>query len=91
VESTRAPINPSTTVRYEIPAGYERGIDVVIEVFNVRGQRVTTLVNAVKESGSYEVHWDGRDEAGQEVGSGVYIYRLKAGPCNSTRKMVIAR
>jgi photosystem II stability/assembly factor-like uncharacterized protein len=85
------PFNPSTTVKYKIPEGYEHGIDVVIGVFNVRGQRVITLVDEVKNTGSYQVQWDGRDESGRQVGSGVYIYRLETGQYTSSRKMVISR
>ena len=85
------PFNPSTSIHYDVPAGYEEGVDVVLEIFNVRGQRVIKLLDAIKGPGSYRVQWDGRDENGREVGSGIYIYKLKAGPFTSIRKMVITR
>ena len=85
------PFNPSTSIRYDVPAEYEAGVRVTLEVFNARGQRVATLVDGVKEAGSYQVHWDGRDGSGRPVGSGVYLYRLEAGPFTATRKMVVTR
>jgi hypothetical protein len=85
------PFNPSTTIHYDVPVGYEAGVDVLLEIYNVRGQRVITLVDAVKEPGSYRIHWDGRDENGQSLGSGIYLYRIKAGRFTSTKKMVIVR
>ncbi len=85
------PFNPSTSIRFDVPAEYEKGVEVLLEVFNVRGQRIVTLIDEEKEAGSYQVHWDGRDEAGRSVGSGIYLYRLKAGHFTSTKKMVITR
>ncbi len=85
------PFNPSTSIRYDVPAEYGEGVDVRLEIFNIRGQRVTTLVDAEKKPGSYMVHWNGMDDGGRMMGSGVYIYRLKAGSYTSVRKMVISR
>ncbi len=85
------PFNPSTSIRYDVPADQKDGVDVTLEVFNVRGQRVALLVDREQEPGSYLVHWNGRDEGGRSVGSGVYIYRLKAGSFTSIRKMVIMK
>jgi flagellar hook assembly protein FlgD len=64
---------------------------VEITVFNVLGQRVTDLVNGYREAGSYEVIWDGKDDAGQSVASGVYFYRIKTDQFNDTKKMLLLK
>jgi Tol biopolymer transport system component len=69
------PFNPETVIRYGLPVESA----VVVEVFDVVGQRVKVLVSGVRSAGDHEVAWDGRDEAGGSVSSGVYFYRLRAG------------
>ncbi len=70
------PFNPSTTIRYGLPAASE----VVLEVYNVQGQRVRRLVAGHQTAGWHEVVWDGRGDHGQRLGSGVYVLRLTARP-----------
>jgi hypothetical protein len=84
------PFNPSTNISYEIPET-SSGVKVVLAVYNIRGQKVITLVDELKEAGRYTVNWDGRSESGQRVSSGVYFYRLQAGDFTSVRKMVILK
>jgi flagellar hook assembly protein FlgD len=63
-----------------------------LEVFNVLGQRVRTLISGLAHpAGSFEAVWDGRDDQGYAVGSGAYLYRLKAGDFTETRKMVMLK
>ncbi|MCE5270572.1 T9SS type A sorting domain-containing protein [bacterium] len=83
------PFNPSTTIAYDIPEGKE--VQVRLNIYNVRGQLIRTLVNEVKSEGSYQIQWDGSSNNGQKVSSGVYFYRLVAGEFNQTRKMVILK
>ncbi len=85
------PFNPSTSIAYDVPEGQEAGVDVSLEVFNIRGQKIATLVSGARTPGSYVVQWDGKDDAGRTTGSGIYIYRIKAGDFTSTRKMVILK
>jgi len=87
------PFNPSTSIRYDIPAvpEGEGGVNVQLLVYNIRGQLINTLENSVKTPGSYVVHWDGRDEKGERVGSGIYLYRVVAGPFSDVKKMIVAR
>lgn len=66
------PFNNITHIRYQLP---EKG-KVKIVLYNVLGQRVKTLVNEFQETGGYTVQWDGRNEQGTEVGSGVYFYQV---------------
>jgi hypothetical protein len=81
------PFNPSTTIEYSLP---ERS-QVTIEVFNVLGQRVRTLVNETKPAGIYRIEWDGVDDAGKSVSTGVYLYRLQAGDVVHTKKMLLIK
>ncbi len=81
------PFNPSTTVTYSIASGgYVR-----IAVFNLAGQRVRELENRYRSSGRYVVVWDGRDDMGRQVASGVYLARLTAKEGTVTKRMVLAR
>ncbi len=84
------PFNPSTTISFDIPE--DRGmVSVELKVFNLRGQLVRSLVNEGKPAGHYMIQWDGMDEHGEHVSSGVYFYRIKAGDYVSTRKMVLLK
>jgi enediyne biosynthesis protein E4 len=69
------PFNPETSIRFDLPAAAA----VRLELFDVLGQRVRRLVSEGMPAGSHRVQWDGRDDAGIAVGSGVYFYRLRAG------------
>ncbi len=83
------PFNPSTTIRYTVPEGNQEY--VTLKVYDLRGQLVRTLVDRFVESGAYSVIWDGTDETGRDVSSGVYFYRMKAGDFVQTRKMVLLK
>ena len=100
------PFNPSTTIRYDIPVANgsddpgrrgpeavpeEEGVPVRLFIYDIRGRLVRRLVNEEKDPGRYQVHWDGRDDRGASVSSGVYLYRLQAGDFVSTKKMVMVR
>ena len=79
------PFNPSTVIPYQLAtAGRVR-----LEIFNVLGQRVATLVDGYQAAGAYTAVWDATDGAGQAVGAGVYIYRLRGGGASWSRRMVL--
>jgi beta-glucanase (GH16 family) len=80
------PFNPSTTIRFDLPAGgsYE------IRIFDLAGRTVTGF-RGVGSVGTNSVTWDGRDSAGRQVASGVYFYRLEAGSYRATRKMTLLK
>ncbi|MFQ5770317.1 MAG: ASPIC/UnbV domain-containing protein, partial [bacterium] len=81
------PFNPETTIRYQISnPGW-----VVLEIYNVLGQKVRTLVKEEQDAGSFSVKWNGLDDKGFMASSGVYVYRLKAGKFSATRKLVLIR
>ena len=80
------PANPSATIVYEL----HRPATVRLSVFNLAGQLVKTLIGGErKAAGTYEVTWNGRDSGGQEVATGVYLYRLEAGEFSETKRMVL--
>ncbi len=81
------PFNPTTTIKYQVP----KSVDVTMEIFNILGQKVRTLMNNRMEPGRYEVVWDGRNDLGQTVGSGIYIYRIKAGDFVKSQKMMLMK
>ncbi len=81
------PFNPVTEINYQLP---ERA-RVLLNVYNTLGQKVSTLVDEQKEAGSYMVSWDGTDERGTAVASGIYFYRLSAGEFVENKKMVLLR
>ncbi|MCK4427043.1 MAG: S8 family serine peptidase [candidate division Zixibacteria bacterium] len=62
-----------------------------LKIYNIRGQLVKTIFEGSLPAGRYEVMWDGKDESGAEVSSGVYLYRLKTGPGTTTRKMILLK
>jgi hypothetical protein len=81
------PFNPTTQIRYELPkAGH-----VVLSIFNSLGQEVRRLVDREQPAGYHLVTWNGRDQNGKPVPSGVYHYRLQVGGFISTRKMTMAK
>jgi hypothetical protein len=81
------PFNPTTEIAYSIP----KPTQVRIEVLNILGQNVRTLVDEYKVAGNYSVVWDGRDNSQQSVASGIYLYRITAGEFGETRKMVLMK
>jgi hypothetical protein len=81
------PFNPTTVISYMLP---ERA-EVKVEVYNVAGRLVRTLVNEEQEPGLRSVTWDGTDEAGRGVASGVYLYRVEAGEHSAKSRMVLLK
>lgn len=81
------PFNPATTITYSLG---KRGL-AELTIYNMLGQRITTLVHEVKSAGRHVVVWDGRNNNGQPVASGLYFYSLKAGDFIKTNKMVLLR
>jgi hypothetical protein len=81
------PFNPKTKIDYLVP----RSCHVKLEIFNVLGQRVATLVDQPKQRGNHQVTWNGRDQRGVEVASGVYFYRLEAEDFTQSKRMVLMK
>ncbi len=82
------PFNPSTTLAFEL---FEPGA-AELDVYDVAGRHVRRLAHgAWREAGRHEVVWDGRDEHGAQVAAGVYVYRLRVGSLEQTRRMVLLK
>ena len=81
------PFNPQTRIKYALA----KATQVKIVIYNLLGQRVKTLVDERQTAGHQETLWDGKDEKGNEVASGIYFYQLKAGQFKQTRRMVLIR
>ncbi len=81
------PFNPRTTLAYDVPVAEH----VVIEVYNIIGQKVITLVDEIKAPGRHEVIWDGTDSDGLKVASGIYLYKMQAGEFTESRKMMLMK
>jgi hypothetical protein len=85
--NTPNPFNPSTTVRFDVPR--EGRVSVV--VYDARGRWVTRLVDEVRKPGHHTVVWNGRDERGVPVASGMYLYRMQAEGFDQVRKMMLLK
>jgi hypothetical protein len=81
------PFNSGTMIHFALPQTQE----VELAIFNLAGQKVATLVEGVRQRGAHSVPWDGRDDQGQRLASGVYLYRLQAGPQVERHKLVLLR
>lgn len=81
------PFNPETTIHYQV----NKADFVELTIYNTRGQMIRRLVHQHQTPGEYQVQWDGKDEAGQVVASGVYLYRLQSREFIQTRKMILVR
>ena len=79
------PFNPETTIRYQLPEASH----VKMIIYNAMGQKVRTLVNENRDAGWYSVEWDGRDDRGMRMGSGIYFIRMRAGQYVKIHKMTL--
>jgi len=97
------PFNPITIIQYAVSGRQIKAADsgrwtadgsftpITLKIYNILGQKVRTLVDEPKRAGSYEVIWDGKDDQGKDVASGIYFYQLTAGYYKETKKMVLIR
>ncbi|MGR3296522.1 MAG: FlgD immunoglobulin-like domain containing protein [Candidatus Bathyanammoxibius sp.] len=81
------PFNPVTTIRFSVPSRTY----VSLTVYNQLGQKVATLVDGERHAGVYEAVWKGMDSHGNQVASGVYLYKMKAGSFTQSRTMVLLK
>ena len=81
------PFNPGTVIGYSLSVSS----DMLLEVFDLSGRKVRTLINGSRNSGSGQVQWDGTSDTGLRVASGIYFYRLATEDFIQTRKMLLTR
>jgi len=81
------PFNPTTTIQFQLP----EQSDVSVTVYNMAGQQVTSLVNTSMDAGYHQVTWNGTNDAGVQMSSGMYIYRIRAEDFTDSKKMILMR
>jgi len=81
------PFNPSTIISYQIP----EMTNVQIKIYDALGREVRTLIDEIKPAGKYNIAWDGRDNFGNLISSGVYFYKIIAGNFVQTKKMILMK
>ncbi len=81
------PFNPTTVIEYALP----KTAQVKIQVYNILGQKVRSLVDEPQEPGYKTIYWDGKDDSGREISSGIYFYRIVAGNFVKCKKMALLK
>lgn len=81
------PFRFSTSIRYILP----NNSHVEIIIYDIQGQLVRTLVSEKKSAGTYTIYWHGKDDRGRRTSDGIYFYRMQAGNCTNTKKMILLR
>jgi hypothetical protein len=81
------PFNPETKIKFALK---ETG-DVSIKIYNIKGALVRALVDGEMNAAYHEIIWDGKDNTGKQVGSGVYFYKMKAEKYTATKKMILMK
>lgn len=87
------PFNPVTKIRYDIPyrKGRSNQYQARLDIYNIRGQLVRTLVNGIRNPGYHSVIWGGRDMRGKALSSGMYVYMFRAGKFVKKRKRILIK
>ncbi len=83
------PFNPTTTICFSLTA--KDAEDAQVRIYNIKGQKVETLVNEVLSVGEHSIIWNGRDSNNKRVSSGIYLYKLKAGDYTDIKKMILIK
>jgi flagellar hook assembly protein FlgD len=81
------PFNPVTSIQFDIPEQSE----VRMDIYNLMGQRVATLINNTLEPGFHAVKWNGTNDFGNQLSSGMYIYRISANNFTSVKKLILMK
>ena len=81
------PFNPTTQIRYELP----EDVLVSIVIYDVMGRNIRTLMNVKQTAGYHSIHWDAKNDMGEGVSAGMYIYTIQAGEFRATKKMVLLK
>jgi hypothetical protein len=81
------PFNPTTTISFSLP----QRSNVRLDIYDILGKQVATLINETRAAGNWNIEWNGLDRYGRHIASGVYFYRLEAGSFMSVKKMVMLK
>ncbi len=85
------PFNPETKISFSTTESTENTENTEIVIYNLKGQKVKVLVNEKLSAGQHSAVWNGKDDSGKSVSSGVYFYKMKSGDYAETRKMILLR
>lgn len=85
------PFNPTTNIRFDIPQTMAEGVAVQLRVYNLMGEVVRSFSEETKLPGRYLVQWDGRNDNGEMVATGIYVYQLIAGSFRETKRMTLVK
>jgi hypothetical protein len=85
------PFNAVTRIQYRVGSSQNHPIHTTLKIYNILGEEVRELVNKSQNRGNYEVSWDGKNNSGKEVTSGIYLYQLEAGDYKEIRKLVLIK
>ena len=83
------PFNPTTTISFSL--NNENTEDTELMIYNIKGQKIKTLVNELLPAGEHSIVWNGDDELGEPVSSGIYFYKLKTDKFSRTKKMILLK
>jgi hypothetical protein len=81
------PFNMDTEFSFQLPAA----VNVKFSIYNISGQKIRTLINVHMEAGTHKTHWDGRDDYGQDMASGIYVYKLETADVVLSKKMILLK
>jgi hypothetical protein len=81
------PFNPSTTIQFSL----KEKSPVQLDIYNISGQKVRSLLNGTMPAGAHSIHWNGMDNSGKSVASGVYFFKMSSGKFTSTKKMILMK
>jgi hypothetical protein len=81
------PFNPQTNIKFSLPSVS----NVIIKIYDILGREVKMVLSEQRGAGTHSVIWDGTNNAGQKVASGIYIYRMQAGSFTAVKRMVLIR
>jgi len=87
VQNYPNPFNPETKITYNLP----NASDVELSIYNVTGQKIRSLIKALQFSGNHDVNWNGLNDSGLQVSSGIYFYTLRADRFVEVKKMLLVR
>ncbi|NIA18631.1 MAG: T9SS type A sorting domain-containing protein, partial [Simkaniaceae bacterium] len=85
------PFNPETSISFELPDAQKDQTHVGLSIYNMQGQLVRQLVNENKSPGAYSIKWNAKNDLGEKVPSGIYVYTLTAGDFKTSRKMLLLK
>jgi flagellar hook assembly protein FlgD len=83
------PFNPETTIHFSVGSTSASPVNIII--YDIRGRQIRTLIDGIYSKGEHFAVWNGKDDNGQNVSSGIYLYKMQTGDFVQTKRMVIIK